>query len=124
MTRTKTGHWRDSPENGTPHDRDMDRDIGGVWYVVPTPPVPSGRVTIPAGCRLRIVPWPGYDERTLEPWFTVNVRGPSGSFWPQHNGRRFARGKELARMERKHPGLADAVSTELTRRLGAERGPR
>lgn len=30
MTRTKTGHWRDSPENGTPHDRDMDRDIGGL----------------------------------------------------------------------------------------------
>ena len=26
---TKSGHFRDSPENGTPHDRDMDRDSGG-----------------------------------------------------------------------------------------------
>lgn len=124
MSGTQTGHRRDSPENGTPHDRDMDRDIGGAWYEVPAPPVPSGRVSIPAGYELRIVPWPSYNERTLEPWFTVNVRGPGGSFWPQHNGRRFAMGAEIARMERKHPGLADAVSAELMQRLGAERGQR
>lgn len=49
MTGTKTGHRRDSPENGTPHDRDMDRDIGGLSPVGGDPPVPSGRVPIPAG---------------------------------------------------------------------------
>lgn len=72
------------------------------------------------GYSVRIVPWPIYSEQTLEPWFSVNVRGPAGSFWPQHNGWRFARGQELTRMERKQPGLAERVSTELVRRLGRD----
>lgn len=71
------------------------------------------------GYTVRIVPWPSYSDRTLEPWFMVNVCGPAGSFWPQHNGRQFGRGSELARMDRKRPGLAEQVSRELVRRLGS-----
>lgn len=63
-------------------------------------PTPGG--TAPAPREVRVVPWPKYDERTGEPWWSVNVRTAGRSYWLAWGGRqhRFARSKEAARAQR------------------------
>mgnify|MGYP007115599129 CR=1 FL=1 len=113
---TKSGHFRDSPENGTPHDRDMDRDSGGSSLKGSPPcPVRSCPDSGPIPMRLELRSQGGA-------WIGVKAVLPAmrgrrkRNFWLGWNNveQRFARNHDLAAMLRSEQAALETVRQRIS----------
>lgn len=62
---------------------------------------------------VRVVPWPSYSDRTA--WWTVQVKhqDAKGGYWLNWNGKRFANGEPLKRLEEKNPKLFEELNEKF-----------